>query len=87
MEFVHYPVNNFDLRNYVVGEEKEKAIYDLYGVVQHFGQNLNEGHYTALCKIYNSDWREFNDSQINNVDEIVNQNAYLLFYKRKGLNK
>ena len=87
MEFVDYTINNFDLSNYVVGEEKEKAIYDLYGVIQHFGKNLNGGHYTAICKIYNSGWREFNDSQINKVDEIVTPNAYLLFYKRRGLDK
>ena len=87
-EFVHYPINDFDLSNYVVGEDKKEAIYDLYGVVQHFGR-LNGGHYTALCKIYDNSWREFNDSKIIGVDvnKIVTQNAYLLFYKRKGLGK
>ena len=48
--FVSYPINDLNLSDYKVGPEKEKNnIYDLYGVVQHFG-SLSRGHYTAICK-------------------------------------
>ena len=48
--FVSYPITDLNLSDYIVGPEKDKNnIYDLYGVVQHFG-SLSGGHYTAICK-------------------------------------
>lgn len=81
--FVDYPINNLDIRKYVIGPDKEKAIYDLYGIVEHFG-SLNSGHYVALCKNLGR-WIEYDDETLSAAEKIVNNSAYLLFYKRKEI--
>lgn len=81
--FVDYPINNLDIRKYVIGPDKEKAIYDLYGIVEHFG-SLSGGHYIALCKNLGR-WIEYDDEALRLAEKIVNNNAYLLFYKRREI--
>jgi len=83
---IDYPINDFDLTKYVVGKNKEPHIYDLYAISQHFG-GLSSGHYTAFAKNQNK-WIDFNDEVVSKVDTntLVNNSAYILFYKRKGLN-
>jgi len=56
--------------------------YDLYGVTNHFG-NLTSGHYTAFIASRGG-WMYCDDSSIKTVDpkDVVNQRAYVLFYKR-----
>lgn len=83
--FIDYPVENLDITKYIIGPKNGKAIYDLYGVVQHFG-GLNGGHYTALAKNMGK-WYDFNDESVSYAEKVVNSSAYLLFYKRKDLNK
>ena len=82
--FVNYPLDDFDLREYIVGPEKDDAIYELYGVIQHSG-SLGFGHYTAICKNSNM-WVEYNDSQLYKVKDPRSSTAYILFYKKKNLN-
>lgn len=51
-DLIDFPVDNLDMTNYakLAGtSKKEKLIYDLYGVSNHYG-SLNGGHYTAFCK-------------------------------------
>ena len=62
------------------------TIYDLYGVVNHFG-NLNGGHYTAFGKNPDGNWYNFNDSSVSgtNIKEITSPAAYMLFYRRREL--
>ena len=81
--FISYPIENFDITEYIVGPEKNKAKYDLYGVIEHFG-TLNHGHYTAICKNAGN-WVNYNDSTINFVKSPVTKNAYVLFYKMKNI--
>ena len=81
--YVMYPINNFDIREYIVGPEKDLAIYDLYGVIEHYG-TLSQGHYKALCKNDNN-WISYNDSIIDIVKDPLSKNAYVLFYKMKNL--
>ena len=81
--FISYPVNNFDISEYIVGPEKEKAKYDLYGVIEHYG-TLNQGHYTAICK-NDGNWVSYNDSICSIVKSPVTKNAYVLFYKMKNI--
>ena len=83
--FVKYPIEDFDLSEYIVGPEKDNSKYDLYGVVQHFG-SLNGGHYTAICKNDNI-WVSYNDSILDFCENPVTQNAYILFYVKKDLEK
>jgi hypothetical protein len=81
--FVSYPTDNLDIKEYIVGPEKDKAIYDLYGVIEHYG-SLNSGHYTAICK-NDGNWVSYNDSIIDIVKNPVTKNAYVLFYKMKNI--
>jgi ubiquitin carboxyl-terminal hydrolase 8 len=56
--------------------------YDLYGVTNHYG-NLTSGHYTAFVASRGG-WMLCDDSSVRAVDakQVVNQRAYVLFYKR-----
>ncbi|KAJ3860134.1 ubiquitin carboxyl-terminal hydrolase 4 [Lentinula novae-zelandiae] len=56
--------------------------YELYGVTNHYG-NLSSGHYTAFVASRGG-WLYCDDSSVKNVDakQVVNQKAYVLFYKR-----
>jgi ubiquitin carboxyl-terminal hydrolase 4/11/15 len=87
--FIYYPINDLNLSNYVYGNNNSKAVYNLYGVVEHFG-GLTQGHYIAKCKNLGK-WYTFNDKDVEEIQEknleksIVNKNAYILFYKRTGL--
>ena len=81
--FIDYPINDFDIREYIVGPEKNKAIYDLYGVIEHSG-TLSQGHYTAMCK-NNNIWINYNDSVFSQINNPVSKNAYVLFYKMKNI--
>jgi ubiquitin carboxyl-terminal hydrolase 4/11/15 len=50
-DLIDFPVEGLDLSEYVLSHKpgsKEKIIYDLYAVSNHFG-SLNGGHYTAYC--------------------------------------
>ena len=87
--FIYYPINDLNLSNYVYGNNNSKAVYNLYGVVEHFG-GLTQGHYIAKCKNLGK-WYIFNDKDVEEIEEknveksIINKNAYILFYKRTGL--
>ncbi|XP_050073517.1 ubiquitin carboxyl-terminal hydrolase 43 [Anopheles maculipalpis] len=66
--------------------------YDLYAVCYHQGDTLETGHYTAACKNpYDGQWYRFDDQRVSQVpsdridDEIINNEAYLLFYQRRKL--
>ena len=64
--------------------ENTSLIYDLYGVVNHFG-SMSFGHYTAYCK-NNDKWFLYDDDsiiEVENLEEIVSDAAYVLFYKKK----
>ena len=89
--FVFFPVNNLDLRQYVVEENSKKdCIYDLCAISQHFG-TLSSGHYTAYIKNL-GEWYNFDDERVtkldsNNLEKVVTKAAYILIYRKKSLNK
>jgi ubiquitin carboxyl-terminal hydrolase 4/11/15 len=61
------------------------VLYDLYGVVNHYG-SLGAGHYTAYCQNFlNKKWYEFNDSRVSEIsrNDVVSESSYVLFYRRK----
>ena len=80
--FVNYPVNHLDISQYVNEPKDQKEIYDLYGVIEH----INSGHYKAICK-NNNKWFSFDDDKIEENCVPTTENAYILFYKRKNLDK
>jgi len=81
---IEFPLEGLDLGNYLPNKN-EKYIYDLFAVANHIG-GLQGGHYFAYCKNFiDGEWYEFNDSNVSKISEknVVTDNAYVLFYKRK----
>ena len=82
--------NWINLEDFVLGPDKNKSIYDLYGVVTHLGESGASGHFVAACKSPCKDnrWYRFNDAivtPINNIQsDIINFGMpYILFYKKR----
>lgn len=61
-------------------------LYDLIGVVNHYG-NQYFGHYTSKVLKQSDGWIEFDDERIRRCDEesVVSDEAYVLFYKKKNV--
>ena len=80
---IDFPINDFDISQFVVGPQRQGIKYDLYAVSQHFG-GCGGGHYTAICK-NSGKWYNYNDSSVSSASEndIVSSAAYVLFYRRK----
>ena len=84
---VVFPIQNLDIRKYVVEENSRKdSFYDLCAISQHYG-SLSSGHYTAYC-LNENEWYDFDDEKIkkiNNKDNIVTKWAYILIFRKKSL--
>ena len=78
---IEYPIN-LDLNKYILGYNKN-AKYNLYGIVCHMG-SINGGHYIAIAKNNSNQWKIYNDNNITNCNDnnIINNKAYILFYKK-----
>jgi ubiquitin C-terminal hydrolase len=70
-------------------DEASVGKYDLLGVSNHFG-NLVGGHYTAVCKVPESNgsqdqWIEYNDERVTKLSasSVASATAYILCYCRK----
>jgi ubiquitin C-terminal hydrolase len=78
--FIRYPLINWSLLSSTSGQ-----FYNLAAVSMHNG-NLEGGHYTTFARLNGvGQWYYFNDSFIEEVDDItdiVTRNAYLLIYLR-----
>ena len=81
--YIKYPINNLDLSQYIEVNQENKAKYDLYAVIQHHGE-INRGHFTSICKI-NDKWYLFNDDKYFLINNPINKDAYLLFYKKNEI--
>ena len=64
--------------------------FKMYFLIQ--GDTLETGHYTAACKNpYDHHWYKFDDQKVSQVptenipDDIVNNEAYILFYQRRNI--
>ncbi|ORY81420.1 hypothetical protein BCR37DRAFT_380322 [Protomyces lactucae-debilis] len=92
---IRFPVKGLEL-NDRLGERRlrlskgeknlENSIYDLCGVVNHYG-GLGGGHYTAFAQTFDDgNFHNFNDSSVNAMDanNLVSSSAYLLFYRRRA---
>ena len=75
--------DHFKYFNEVSQFSDNNQIYELYGVINHFGSQTF-GHYTAYCKV-ESTWFWFNDENVREVQDsdVVNRNACMLFYQLK----
>ncbi len=84
---VDFPINNLDISKYVISKSNDELKYDLFAIGNHFG-SMKKGHYIAYCKNhFDNIWYEFNDSNVSLINEnnLINSSAYILFYKRKGI--
>jgi len=85
-DHVSCPVEGFDISEFVLNK-KGADIYDLTGVVNHFG-GLQGGHYTSYARSkVGSAWHEYNDGMVTKVhddSEVVSDAAYIFFFKRRG---
>lgn len=90
---VNYPIRNLDLSKYFSNycNQKSNSKYDLFSVILHqpllSATSINHGHYTAMIKNrQDNKWYIFNDSskpiEVTNENDVINKNAYLLFYCR-----
>ena len=78
-KFIEYPTI-LDLSTYCNNSNNNK--FELYGICNHLGNSFG-GHYLSYVK-HTQNWYTFNDSSVTttNLDDIVNNNAYCLFYKK-----
>ena len=68
-----------DLKDYVIGPDKNNSKYELYGNILHI-----ENHYVAICK-NEERWILFNDDNVKQFSFRQTRHSYLLFYKKKNL--
>ncbi len=84
---VDFPLNDWDISEFVHGYNKSSFVYDLIGVCNHIG-GVAGGHYTAFAKkMATNEWFHYNDTHVNAVNqssEIVSPMAYTLFYRKKN---
>ncbi|CAJ0933765.1 unnamed protein product, partial [Mesorhabditis belari] len=78
---------NKEMQATVSHSSPDDNIYDLFAVVNHKGDRVSSGHYTATVKNPTDGvWRTFDDtfvSQNTNPTE-QSENAYLMFYERRS---
>ena len=84
---IDFPTKDLDMTPYLVNKlsSGQQPIYDLYGVINHFG-GMGGGHYTAYAKSSSQGkWYQFDDSSVSETSEssVVTRSAYVLFYRRK----
>ena len=83
-EFIDFPIENLDLGRYIYNGDSEHYKYDLFAVIQHYGAKDN-GHYTAVCKNWDGNWYDYNDSSCSRTGrDVVSSAAYVLFYRKQN---
>ena len=82
---VDFPLDELDMRPYVIGYDQHKYIYDCYAVCNHSG-TMSGGHYTAYVKNENGKWYHFNDSVVTCIKKtlVASPKAYCLFYRLRS---
>lgn len=85
-KLITFPLNDLDLSAYIDGYDKDDSIYDLIGIINHFGGTTG-GHYTAFCKNHDGFWYHFDDSTVSPIDNLtsmISNSAYILLYSKKS---
>ena len=89
---IEYNINltfdeNIELKKYVEFLSDE-CMYELFGVVTHYGDSSQSGHFVARCiSPLDGNWYLYNDSIIQkigyfNKDEFYAGHPYILFYRK-----
>ena len=66
-------------------DPKKQLSYELFAVAVHQGSQMWSGHYYSYVKNSNNLWYVMNDETVRlaNLDRVLKEHAYLLFYVRK----
>ncbi|CAH2274060.1 inactive ubiquitin carboxyl-terminal hydrolase 50 [Pelobates cultripes] len=88
---ITFPLKNLDLSPFFSPSEEKHPQYNLYAVVNHYG-DVEYGHYTAYCKnTATKQWHAYDDMKCSEIAEAAVQtsSAYILFYTNQafGLTK
>ena len=87
---IEYPIEGLNLEKYVLNNKENNypMNYDLFAITCHIA-NKGMGHYYSICKnILKKKWYKIDDNkitEINNNNEIITKDAYVLFYRRRNL--
>lgn len=85
---IKYP-QKLDLARYTSKESKVTGTsYSLYAIVVHLGHGCDSGHYYAYVKSPEGKWYCMDDEDVQpaNIEEVLSQNAYMLFYQQDQAN-
>ena len=86
---VGYPLEDFDVTSYFINDTilnkdnpNKKSIYNLKSIILHCG-TIKKSNYKTIVKNKNN-WYEIEDNDIKQIEinEVINQNAYVLIYEK-----
>ena len=80
---ISFPFEDLKLDDYLMQKNKKNKKYDLYAVINHIG-SLSQGHYFCNIKQGNK-WIRYEDSYVEEDEDINVSNIYLLVYKSNNL--
>jgi len=85
---VDLPLEGLDMSSLVAERSPQKAqlMYDLCAVVNHIGDNAEEGHYIATCRRPDG-WYVFDDAYaypLPSAEAVVCDHNYMLLFERRG---
>lgn len=81
-KFIEYK-ETFELKDYIIGPNKEDSTYELYSVILH-KKSLNSSSYSCFCKNFGL-WIYYNYNELERINTPINKDAYILFYKRRNI--
>ena len=79
---------HLDLAPYMSKDKRvTEASYNLHAVLVHLGHGCDSGHYYAYVKAPDGQWYRMDDEDVQAVslNEVMSQNAYMLFYSQDRL--
>lgn len=82
---MEFPVTGLDITRFIEGS-KEAAIYDLCGVVNHYGA-LMGGHYTAFARhAASGKWHLYDDNRVSEVRSMVTSSSFVCLVESPEFN-
>ena len=90
---ISFENENLGLKQYVE-YSKDECIYELIGMVTHYGESNAGGHFMARCKSpIDGNWYLYNDQNVTKIGREFDKysfsqgNPYILFYKKINFKK
>lgn len=83
-DYISFPLS-LNMKEYCNSIKAQQSVpnmsYKLTAIIPHHG-SVDQGHYTAICRINGDRWVKFNDSMVMLVLEkdILKEQSYLLYY-------